>query len=389
MADYRAVSPFTNVLPMDLFSSFIGRQEELAQMDSLLKEKKRGIVLLGMAGVGKSSLARMYAERHKANFPGGVFTVSASWAESSSHLLERAFEKSPLEPSLLIIDDAEVLSESGLQPIRNVLKRYADLTVILTSRKALEIDQDFVTLELAGLTRKEIQELASLRLAVAEGQLNSPLIERLFQLAGGNPALITVAIEAVKNSAVSSWQELFQYLRDFQTPGLVGLNGQPLTKESDQYKQIIIDVSSANEEVLQILQKHPEFVWKLPSRKFEEVIAEILDRQGYEVSLTPASGDGGFDIFAAKKEGLGQFLYLVECKRYVPPNKVGVEIVRSLYGVLQAKRATAGAIVTTSFFTAGAEAFQREVQHQLHLHDYIALQKWMADFPLQRNNSAG
>lgn len=389
MADYRLVSPFTNVFPTDLFSGFVGRQEELSQMNLSLRDKDRGIILHGMAGIGKSSLARMYAERYKANFPGGVFTVSASWAESSSHLLERAFEIPPVQPSLLIIDDAEVLREDGFQPIRNALQKYPDLKVILTSRQPLEMDQDFKTLKLDGLTREEFQELASLRLAVAEGLLDSNLVERLFQLAGGNPALVNIAIEAVENAAVSSWQELFQYLRNFQTPGLVGLDGQPLSKESDQYKRIIIDVSSANEEILQVLKKHPEAVWKLPPRKFEEVVAEILDRQGYEVSLTPASGDGGVDIYAARKEGLGQFLFLVECKRYVPPNKVGVEIIRSLYGVLQAKRATAGAIVTTSFFTAGAEAFQREIQHQLHLHDYIALQKWMTDFPLQRNNDTG
>lgn len=57
-------------------------------------------------------------------------------------------------------------------------------------------------------------------------------------------------------------------------------------------------------------------------------------------------------IYAARKEGLGQFLYLIECKRYVRPNKVGVKVVRSLHGVLQSERATAGAIVTTSFFTS-------------------------------------
>ena len=35
--------------------------------------------------------------------------------------------------------------------------------------------------------------------------------------------------------------------------------------------------------------------------------------------------------------------------------------------------------------TSGAKEFQRELQHQLHLHDYIALQKWIADFPVKRD----
>jgi restriction system protein len=63
---------------------------------------------------------------------------------------------------------------------------------------------------------------------------------------------------------------------------------------------------------------------------------------------------------------------------------VRIEIVRSLYGVLNAKRANAGAIVTTSFFTSGAQEFQRQLEQQLHLHDYIALQKWIKDFPLKK-----
>ena len=96
------------------------------------------------------------------------------------------------------------------------------------------------------------------------------------------------------------------------------------TSESEEYRRVVVDVSSTNEEILRLLKNEPDLVWKLPPRKFEEIVAEILDRQGYQIELTPASGDGGFDIYAARKDGLGRFLYLVECKRYVPPNKVGV-----------------------------------------------------------------
>jgi restriction system protein len=82
-------------------------------------------------------------------------------------------------------------------------------------------------------------------------------------------------------------------------------------------------------------------------------------------------------MYAAKKDGLGEFLYLVECKRYTPPLKVGVNVVRSLRGVLSERRATGAAVVTTSYFTSGAHAFRKQFEHQLKLHDYISLQEWL------------
>jgi restriction system protein len=388
MAFYRTVSPFSNFVPPELFRCFVGREREFAELNAVLEGGTRGVIIVGPAGVGKTSLARLFADRSAEQFPGGVFVASASWAESAMHLLDRVLPSPPGDEALLLIDDAEAFDQAELWGLLDALKRYPHVKVILTSRKLLDLSSDFLTISLAGLDREEFQELLRLRNAFAHGEFDKNLVERLFRVTGGNAAFAAVATEAVRNGTVGSWQELFEYLHGFRVPGLVGPDGRPLTRESSEYHRVILTVSSVNSEILEILKKDPSLVWKLPPRKFEEIVAEILEEQGYQVSLTPASGDGGFDIYAARKEGLGQFLYLVECKRYVPPNKVGVEVVRSLYGVVQVHRATAGAIVTTSFFTAGAEAFQREVQYQMHLHDYIVLQKWIADFPLYREDQA-
>jgi restriction system protein len=56
---------------------------------------------------------------------------------------------------------------------------------------------------------------------------------------------------------------------------------------------------------------------------------------------------------------------------------VGVDLVRGLYGVVEAERATAALLVTTSHFTSGAEAFAERIPHRLALKDYDELVAWL------------
>ena len=338
---------------------------------------------MGSPGVGQTTLSRVFADRAKERFPGGTTAVAASSIENADHLLSRLYLDHSSKPALLIVDDAELLGVDGLRLLDETISRHPQLRLIITARPhSQQFPDGFQILELAPFTIEEMHELMHLRgLIEMDGPPDAVTVERIFKATHGNPAIATVAAEAVRSGLVETWNDLFQYFRDFQTTGLVGPDGQPLGRDTQEFRKIIIDVSATNEQIMEMLQNNPKMLWQLPPRKFEEIIADILDKQGYSVTLTPASGDGGFDMFAAKRDGLGQFLYLVECKRYVPPNKVGVEIVRSLYGVLQAKKATAGAIVTSSFFTKGAEEFQGEQQHQLQLHDYFVLQQWIRAFP--------
>jgi HJR/Mrr/RecB family endonuclease len=129
--------------------------------------------------------------------------------------------------------------------------------------------------------------------------------------------------------------------------------------------------------ILAMLASNPGLLHDLDSRKFERLIAELLERQGLEVRITPRVRDGGRDILAFLKTPVGEHLYLVECKRYRADRPVGVALVRSLYGVVQAERATAGLLVTTSRFTSGALSYQRPLERQLALRDYNDLVAWL------------
>lgn len=134
-------------------------------------------------------------------------------------------------------------------------------------------------------------------------------------------------------------------------------------------------------EVLAYFGRHPELLHSLPPRKFEELVATIFKNNGFNVELTPETRDGGIDIVAVQKDGFGgSILNLVECKRYLPENKVGIGVVQRMFGVVEQHRATQGIIVTTSSFSRDAQSCAQSSQYRLGLKGYTDLSKWLAAF---------
>ena len=88
-------------------------------------------------------------------------------------------------------------------------------------------------------------------------------------------------------------------------------------------------------------------------REFEMLVGEAFRLQGYRVTEQGGSGpDGGIDLVLNK----GSEKFLVQCKQW-KAFKVGVTVVRELYGVMAAKGAAGGFVVTSGRFTEDATAF--------------------------------
>lgn len=87
--------------------------------------------------------------------------------------------------------------------------------------------------------------------------------------------------------------------------------------------------------------------------EFELLVGEGFRRQGYAVSELGGGGaDGGVDLVLKK---MGDKI-LVQCKQW-KAFKVGVSVVRELYGVMAAQGAARGFVVTSGRFTEDAAAF--------------------------------
>lgn len=143
---------------------------------------------------------------------------------------------------------------------------------------------------------------------------------------------------------------------------------------------ILIQLNEVSKQLLKSIAVTPELMYKLSSRKFEELIAKLLDDEGFDVQLTSETRDGGRDIFASINLPVGKILTLVECKKWSPNNKVTIEPIRNLYGILALERATNAMLVTTSTFTEPAVNFVKSVQYQMSLRDYNDMKLWLTKY---------
>lgn len=87
--------------------------------------------------------------------------------------------------------------------------------------------------------------------------------------------------------------------------------------------------------------------------EFELLVGEAFRLQGYQVVESGGRGpDGGVDLRLRR----GKESFLVQCKQW-RATRVGVDVVRELYGVMAAEGATGGFVVTSGQFTPDAQAF--------------------------------
>jgi restriction system protein len=129
-------------------------------------------------------------------------------------------------------------------------------------------------------------------------------------------------------------------------------------------------------------------------QQFEQLTGEAFRRRGFTVTENATLGaDAGIDLRLHKN---GE-KYLVQCKQW-RALKVGVGVVRELYGVMAAEGATGGFVVTSGRFTKEACDFAQG--RNMELIDGTALQQWIqtigkvsqinpVDISVDHNENAG
>ena len=151
--------------------------------------------------------------------------------------------------------------------------------------------------------------------------------------------------------------------------------------KSESIKEIIFSETARIKDLIFQIYLNNERLFQLHPREFEKLIAELLYSKGFEVELTKQTRDNGYDILALKyMDDFSPVKYLVECKRFNPSRKVGVEIVRSFKEVISTEQANKGIIVTTSYFSSEAIKKQKETPLLLDYKNKDDIIEWVNNY---------
>lgn len=132
-------------------------------------------------------------------------------------------------------------------------------------------------------------------------------------------------------------------------------------------------VVSLNENLVRVLNGKMEHLPDLSPRDFEEVCAHSLTHIGYDVTITPTGPDDGIDLIAISGDPHMRSAYIVQCKRNRIDLKVETPVLKQLRCVVDDYRASGGIVMTSSYFTSGAQRYARENQYRLQLFDVLRL----------------
>jgi restriction system protein len=131
------------------------------------------------------------------------------------------------------------------------------------------------------------------------------------------------------------------------------------------------------------IARDPDFLFNVPWRRLEELIAGAYEREGYiNVNLTPRSRDQGRDIIA-EKPGSCAIRIVDQVKAYAPGHRVSADDVRAMIGVLASDlNVSKGFVTTTAEFAPGIftePSLTQFMPYRLDLRDGPKLRGWLID----------
>lgn len=175
-----------------------------------------------------------------------------------------------------------------------------------------------------------------------------------------------------------------------QLPGMLLQTAVVELGEKTEEGRIVEAVAIPWFEIIAQVSKNPDFLFQVPWRKLEELIAGAYDKEGWdEVTLTPPSSDGGRDVIAVKK-GICKIRIIDQVKAYASNQRVSADDVRALIGVLSSDlNVSKGFVTTTAEFAPKIyddPRINQFIPYRLELRDGEHLRNWLLQVANKRNH---
>jgi HJR/Mrr/RecB family endonuclease len=349
---------------------FVGRIEELKKLETLLiREKEKVVTISGNNAVGKTSLWKEFLKAQKKTYAEKVEVLSAS-----SQF--RSFPKIDKNISLVIVDDISFdFNFNTEKNIIDLINKNSDKQFLLVGAYVTKFKKLFVN----NINLDYFQDENSDKLLnqLLKTKISPKEIQKIANFTKGNPYLLTL-FSSLLNQNKYTIDEIYKLITEkISRKGIYENSGAEIIDTSPKFQHIVSDIRIVNSDILKFLKRRPEDMYNLTSRQFEEMVAELMIKRGYNVEITKETRDGGKDLIIANQTDIGNFMYYLECKKYSPNNPVGVNLVRELAGTVSVDRVTAGILVTSSYFSPDAIQFSEKIKHQMSLVDYIKLKEWL------------
>lgn len=362
--------------------NFVGREEELRTLSrELTRHRKKVGAITGKAAIGKTALATEFLARQSRDYR-SYWLAGPTQLDTDGvfyELISQIRAQRDRREAIVVIDDFRT---SGKFDHLFDYKRVASILVTTrqTPNRYFASDRmkrgDAFTLPLKGLSEFDAGRLLA---TISEKRIAVEDVDFFLKKSQGSPLALIMIAGLIKDYTIEQIK--------FKLDGEIhSLDLELPVAEKKIVEVIAPKIIVANDVLIRNLKERPQDLHKISPRKFEEVIAELLDDMGWDVELTPASKDGGKDILAVIHTDIGPILSLVEAKHYRPDRPVQVGLVKQLYGTFVDHGATNAMLVTSSRFTKGAKEFQSKHKYQITLKEYADLLDWIQKYKTRKDH---
>lgn len=357
------------------------RTRDFTEIQEGLKKYGR-VIVSGPPGIGKTTLLMSNINDFSRGYRTCSFVRGYDLEEQNNLEIIRK-ELSTVKKSLLILDGYdEILRNSIREDLLRIFKegRKYGIDILMSTRARADIkefEKNGWLYKMRGFTTEETRELFKRMTAnIAMSEQERKAISNIIKKFENNPFAVQEMSDLlasdinVKTDIIKPFEEGISY----ENNRIKEVSGQVKILTPVQ-KEIITDVKIIGKSLVDLIKKKPQGVHELTDRQFEELAAEMYEREGYNVVLTQQTRDGGKDLIISEKNNLGDLLIYGQCKKNRPDRPVDINVVKNLHSTVIIDKATAGVVITSSYFSPDADKLAEQIKHQMNLIDFVRLNK--------------